>query len=41
VFRNASNFDRQSTLTLNFRNAQGPLDANGGLVQNGTYGAMP
>lgn len=41
VFRDASNFDRQSTLTLNFRNAQGPLDANGGLVQNGSYVALP
>jgi murein DD-endopeptidase MepM/ murein hydrolase activator NlpD len=41
LFRSANNFDRQSTLPINFRNAQGPLDGNRGLVQGANYTAGP
>ena len=41
VFGNRFNFDRQSTRPVNFRNAEGPLDDNRGLVHQGKYLALP
>jgi murein DD-endopeptidase MepM/ murein hydrolase activator NlpD len=39
LFRDHTNYDRQSTLPLNFSNAIGPLDTRGGLVQDASYTA--
>ena len=39
LFRSLTNFDRQSTLPFNYRNAVGALDVNHGLLQNGQYTA--
>lgn len=41
VFRNKQNFDRQSTIPINFRNAKGSYDQNNGLIQDAFYEAMP
>lgn len=37
LFRDGTDFSRQATLPVNYRNATGPLDERGGLVQGGRY----
>ncbi len=39
LFRDGTDFGRKATLPLNYRNADGPLDARGGLVQGARYRA--
>lgn len=41
LFRDATNFDKESSRPLNFRNADGPHAANEALVQGGRYTALP
>lgn len=41
LFRDRTNYDRQSTLPFNYKNAEGALDSNNGLVLNNSYTAMP
>lgn len=41
TFRDATNFDRQSTIPINYSNTTGPVDAQGGLVQSQVYTASP
>ena len=40
LFKDRTNYDRQSTIPLNYKNAQGPTDSNNGLVFNKQYKAM-
>ena len=40
LFKDRTNYDRQSTIPLNFKNAQGSIDANNGLVGNTRYKAI-
>lgn len=40
LFRNRTNYDRQSTIPFNYKNANGPLDGNNGLVHNEIYTAL-
>lgn len=40
IFSPDSPFERQYTLPFNFRNAEGPLDANNGLILNEKYTAL-
>jgi murein DD-endopeptidase MepM/ murein hydrolase activator NlpD len=37
LFRNASSFNKENTLPLNFHDADGPLDSRRGLVQGARY----
>ena len=37
LFKDRSNFNKENTLPLNFRDADGPLDARRGLVQGARY----
>lgn len=37
LFRDGTNYDRQSTLPFNYSNAEGELDANNGLKHQGSY----
>ncbi|MDA1029479.1 MAG: peptidoglycan DD-metalloendopeptidase family protein [Bacteroidetes bacterium] len=37
LFRNNTNYDRQSSLPFNYSNAEGTLDANNALMQQGAY----
>ncbi|NOT06838.1 MAG: M23 family metallopeptidase [Gemmatimonadales bacterium] len=39
LFKDATNFDKESSRPLNFRNADGPLAANNALVQGARYAA--
>ena len=41
LFKDNTNYDRQSTIPLNYKNLQGPLDGNRGLIQKETYKALP
>jgi hypothetical protein len=41
LFRDRTNYDRQSTIPFNYVNAEGPLDVNHGLVYNKVYKALP
>jgi len=40
LFRDRTNFDRQSTLPVNFANAAGPLDSKHAPVQGGKFTAQ-
>ena len=40
LFRDNTDFNRQATLPYNFVNADGPLDANRGLVHQAAYTAL-
>lgn len=40
LFKDNTNFDRQSTIPFNYSNAQGTLDNNNGLVQGENYKAL-
>jgi murein DD-endopeptidase MepM/ murein hydrolase activator NlpD len=37
LFRDRTSFNKENTLPLNYRDAEGPLDARRGLVQGGRY----
>jgi murein DD-endopeptidase MepM/ murein hydrolase activator NlpD len=39
LYRAGNSFDHDDSLPLNYRNAQGPIDPNGGLVQGADYTA--
>jgi hypothetical protein len=39
LFRDRTNFSKENTLPLNFRDADGPLDVRRGLVQGARYTA--
>jgi len=41
VFRQRGPYDRQYTLPINFKNVQGDLDQNNGLIFRGSYTALP
>jgi len=41
LFKDGTNYDRQSTIPFNYKNAEGPLDKNNGLMFNQTYKALP
>ena len=41
LFRDRTNFDARSSLPLNYRNADGPLDPRQGLVYDALYRATP
>ena len=41
LYRAGNSFDHDDSLPLNYRNALGPVDANGGLVQGAGYTAGP
>ena len=41
LFRDRTNFDRQSSLPFNYSNAEGKLDGNNGLIGEETYRALP
>ena len=39
LFQDATDFNQQATMPVNYRNAEGPLDANRGLVFQASYTA--
>lgn len=40
VYKQRGPYDRQYTLPINFRNAEGPLSGNNGLIQKSSYKAL-
>ena len=41
LFRDHTNYHRQATIPLNFKNTDEPLDRNNGLILKERYEALP